>query len=420
MRAIFNSLGSNYSFEFVFLALKQIFVSKNYATDQSIDKLHRYLDKTYQGKSFLFYKGRDAIEFSLRVLFADASDGGSARSRVGSGKVLTQAFSCFAVEEGIKRAGMTPVYVDIDENSTNMSVKTLNNAFAENKDSKAVLVQHSLGIPADIIAIKEWCKKNDLILIEDLAQAVGGVDLEKQPLGKNADAIIFSFGRDKIIDAVSGGAVVFKNLNERQLKKIEAINTAEITNIPRTILIKDMIYPLVTFLGRKTHDIYIGKIILKLSRIFGLIISPTISKTHSLTRMNSAYAKLVLYSLEKLDEQIIKRRVFAKFYLDQIKNENIKILNSNDDIEYGSNLRFSIVTNRVAELIKTMKNNSIYLSDRWYRTPVDCGKQSCSSSYVSASAKNAEELSSQIFNLPTHQNISMEKATRIVGVLNKF
>jgi len=413
MKSIFNSLGSNYSFSYVLLALKQVFFNET----KSIDNLLKYLNRTYSGKPFIFYKGRDAIEFSLRVLFNEEV------------KVLTQAFSCFAIEEGIKRAGATPVYVDIAKNSTNLSVETLEVEFAKNKDVKAVLVQHGLGIPADIIEIKKWCHKNGLLLIEDLAQAIGGVDKLEQPLGKNSDVIIFSFGRDKIIDAVSGGGVVFKSLNTDQDSRAEIIMENEVGDLPKNILDKDMFYSLITFFGRKTHDFVIGKIIFKFARALRLITSPTISKLNKLTKMSPAYATLAFNSLSKLDRQILNRRKIANFYFEKLvtkrgiasKNiSKIKIINTRDDIDRGSNLRFSIRVKNVNKLIKLMKKNKIYLSDRWYRSAVDCGKQFCESTYKIGQAPNAEKLASEVFNLPTHQGITLEKANRIIEVLNKF
>lgn len=411
MKSIFNSLGSNYSFSFVMLALKQMISNGD---DKAIDKLHKYLEKEFDGRSFLFYKGRDAIEFALRVLLSQDE------SLSVKGKIMTQAFSCYAVEEGIKRAGATPAYVDIDENSTNMSVKTLSKAFEKNKDSKVVLVQHSLGIPAEIIEIKKWCKKNNLLLIEDLAQAIGGTDSTGEKLGRHADAVVFSFGRDKIIDAVSGGAVVFKKLPVNQQDKIEALLTDEVSTLSKNIIFKDMLYPAITFFGTKTHDIFFGKVALKLFRSIGLITSPTISSTSKLSFMHSAYAQLVNRSFINLDNQLLHRRKIANFYFDRISNPKIKILSSKQNIDSGSNLRFSIRVSEVDRLIKLMKTHKVYLSDRWYRKAVDCGKQDCGSEYKSGHAVNAEKLASEIFNLPTHFNITEDKAKKIVDILNKF
>lgn len=410
MKPIFNSLGSNYSFKFVIKAFGEIFKFKSNLNEQKyLSKLNEYLSDNYDGKSYLFYKGRDAIEFALRILFEEKKS-----------KVLTQGFSCYAVEEGITRAGMIPVYVDIGDKSSNMTVDSIEKSFEKNKDAKAVLVQHSLGIPADIFAIRKWCDKNNLFLIEDLAQAIGGVDLNGEKLGKFSDVVVFSFGRDKIIDAISGGAVVFKKLSVQQKILIDSIQLNKIANISNDIFVKDMLYPLITFLGRNTHQFYLGKIILKLAKNFKLISSPTISPTNIMTKMNSAYAMLALEAIKNIDEQLLNRKKISKYYLGNISNENVEIINTKENIKEGSNLRFLIKTKKVNDLIEYFKLNEIYLSDRWYRSVVDCGKFNCKTVYEKGMLKNAENLAEVVVNLPTHENISMDDASRIVDVLNKY
>src|SRR5258708_9097790 len=91
--------------------------------------------------AFLFYKGRDAIEFALRVLEIGKED-----------VVLTQAFTCHAIEEAIVRAGTVPTFVDLAEGEMNPSVQTIQNAVKEKKIDipKALIIQHTLGVPANI------------------------------------------------------------------------------------------------------------------------------------------------------------------------------------------------------------------------------------------------------------------------------
>ncbi|MCB9813013.1 MAG: DegT/DnrJ/EryC1/StrS aminotransferase family protein [Pseudomonadales bacterium] len=406
MKSIFNSLGSNYTFKFALTALSQIFVSAS----EDHQKLNQYLEDNYHGKSFLFYKGRDAIEFSIRVLSAQKKS----QDRI---KILTQAFTCYAVEEGIKRGGGEPVYVDIAENSTNLTVQTLQASFKSNPDSKVVLVQHSLGIPAEIGKISAWCKKNNLLLIEDLAQSIGGRDSLGQSLGYNADVVIFSFGRDKVIDSISGGAVVFKELTNNQLKVIQEIIISQQT---KKYLFIDLIYPIVTYLGRNLYDVWAGKLIIKLAKTLKLITSPTISQIKNICTMSPAYSTLALVSLGNLESQIIHRRKIANLYLEKIVNKKISIINSKEDVLFGSNLRFSIRIQEVEKFIQLMKKNKIFLSDRWYRNPVDCGRYQCDSFYTKGLAPNAEKLSSEIINLPTHINLSIKQANQIIKTLNDF
>lgn len=403
MKSIFNSLGSNYSIQFVSTSLWSIF----FARHSEIHKLEKRLTSIYGDDALCLYKGRDAIEASLRVLL-----------RPGEG-VLTQAFSCYAVEEGIVRAGMQPIYVDISEDSTNMTVESLNYALNQNKNAKAVLIQHSLGIPADSIAIRNWCDEHGLLLIEDIAQGIGGTDKKGEILGAFADAIVFSFGRDKIIDAVSGGAVVFKNMNPEKTERLGDVKNM-IGKLPFAVVYEDMIYPDLTSLIRRTHHFGLGKIVFSISKFFGLLGSPIQSKTDKMTWMHPAYAKLALLQFNGLERQIAHRKMIAREYQENLKGSNLHFLSSESQIEQLSNLRFSVRCKdlkQVEKLVLALKKHRIYISDRWYRKPIDFGSLSRKSVYKSGSCPNAEELANKVINFPTHREITKKIVRKICKIV---
>ncbi len=405
MKVIFNSLGSNYNFSFVKQALC-LLCKKN---KQAVTNLQKLLNTKYHGSSLLTYKGRDAIELAIKVLSLDKKP-----------VVLTQAFSCFAVEEGIKRAGGTAVYVDIENNRTNLSLATLKQAYLKHPQANFVLVQYSLGLPLDIKKIAQWCKVNNLILIEDVAQGIGG-----DQIGNYGDAVVFSFGRDKIIDAVSGGAVVFRSLTAKQKKRMKLVSFQMLKSLNANQVIRDMFYPLVTFVGRKTYRHIIGKVVIKLAKVTNFLTSPTLSPTNQPTLLPDVYASLVLISFSSLTRQLELRRKKAKLYhaefLKWLKMSNnyfgISLLEDKDDLELGSNLKFVVRVKKMTELIKYLTKHQLYLSDRWYRHAVDCGNFSCHSSYQLGTARNAEKLSKEVFNLPTHQDITLDEIKRIVKLI---
>lgn len=370
------------------------------------EKLENYLSTKYSGEAFAVYKGRDAIEFVLRVLLQPGDS------------VLTQAFSCYAVEEGIVRAGMNPVYVDIKQGDTNLSVQTLERAFKKNPEAKAVLVQHSLGIPAQSKAIATWCKKNKLLFIEDLAQGIGGSSEDGAQLGKYADAIIHSFGRDKIIDATAGGAAIFKTLTKQQQATAQQMYLPE---LPYSIVLSDLLYPLVTYLIRRTHHLGIGKLLFVICKRIGLLGSPILSKTVVMKRLHPAYAALALYQLRNLEKQIQHRKKIAQIYFDSFEgNSSSLVLSSQEKILHSSNLRFSFVTDNPTRVIDHLKHYGVYIPDRWYRSAVDCGSFLCESVYTAGSCPNAETLAKSVINLPTHREVSEVTAQKICRLLHEL
>lgn len=146
MKYIFNSLGSNYSFDFVMESLKLLVFRPKYYVNN--DKLAKYLQTYYKGVAFLFYKGRGAITSCLNGFSVREGD-----------RVLIQAFTCLAVEEGVLASGSEPVFVDVGKKSLNMTLSNLKKAYKKHPKSKAVIVQHTLGYPADIEVISKWCEK---------------------------------------------------------------------------------------------------------------------------------------------------------------------------------------------------------------------------------------------------------------------
>jgi dTDP-4-amino-4,6-dideoxygalactose transaminase len=379
-KPIFNSLGSNYSFAFAWDAFRQLWSAQR----KDLSELSGSLEDQFGGKVFLFYKGRDAIEFSVRVL------------EEGKKKVLTQAFTCHAIEEAITRAGAETSYVDLEKDGLN-----------------------TLGVPADIEKIKRYCSEENITLIEDLAQAFGGSDLKGQRLGTSADVVIFSFGRDKIIDAVSGGAVIFKR--SKDIQKATELYKDVAPHLPVGVLQKDMTYPLLTWTIRQTHQWGIGKIIFKLAKAVGWLTSPIAAPTTTMTKLSPTYAHLAVRQLKTVDAQLSHRRKIAEYYHQafQEKNSFYKTLITEDQIKKSSNIRYSLRVEQPDTLTKKLTHQGIFITDRWYRKPVDYGSLDKTTSYLSGSCPNAEILSQHIINLPTHYGIRQADAQRIITAIKE-
>ena len=65
------------------------------------------------------------------------------------------------------RAGATPIYVDVSERTFGMCPNDLKSKISDK--SKAIVAQHTFGIPCDIVEINKIAKSNKLTLIEDCA-----------------------------------------------------------------------------------------------------------------------------------------------------------------------------------------------------------------------------------------------------------
>ncbi len=407
MKPLFNSLGSHYSLATAISALSQLISANSSAPDTLITKLVA----EFGGDAYLFFKGRDAIEFALRSLKLKPDD-----------LLMTQAFACQAIEDGVMRAGAQPLYVDLAPDSTNLSPETLQAAYdavPHPELIKAVLIQHSLGMPADTVAIRAWCNQKKLTLIEDLAQAFGGTDSAGQKLGSSADIVICSFGRDKIIDALSGGACVIRVANVRKAAAELYANVAT-TTPPKQIVIRDLVYPIWTWMIRRTLRWGLGSVLFYFGKALGILKSPTQSPTQQMTGLPAAYAQLALESWAKLDAQLYHRRQLAQLYEEGLTSrQELKKLLAQDKIGQSTVLRYPIAIAKPDELGLALAAEGIHLTDRWYRSAVDSGRLALQSVYAAGSCPNAESLSLRIFNLPTHLEITKPDAQRIVAAIER-
>src|SRR5581483_6767724 len=85
-------------------------------------------------------------------------------------EVIIQAFTCVAVPNSVLWTGAKAIYADIDETG-NLDPKDLEKKIT--KKTKAVIIQHTFGIAANMDAIQKVLKGKKIILIEDCAHALG-------------------------------------------------------------------------------------------------------------------------------------------------------------------------------------------------------------------------------------------------------
>jgi dTDP-4-amino-4,6-dideoxygalactose transaminase len=111
----------------------------------------------------------------------------------------------------------TPVFIDSDYETWNMSPEALEEAFEKYPNVKAVLVVHLYGLSADMDKIVDICKKHNVVLIEDAAESLGTYYRGKHT-GTFGDYGIFSFNGNKIITTSGGGMLVSDN--EERIAKV--------------------------------------------------------------------------------------------------------------------------------------------------------------------------------------------------------
>ena len=140
--------------------------------------------------------GTSAIHLALRVLGIGAGD-----------VVLASTFTFMASVSPILYQGATPVFIDSDE-SWNLSPELLKKAIANSpKKPKALVVTHLYGQAAKMKEICEICEQENIAVVEDAAEALGGF-LNGKALGTFGRLGAYSFNGNKITTTSGGGMLV--------------------------------------------------------------------------------------------------------------------------------------------------------------------------------------------------------------------
>ena len=133
----------------------------------------------------------------------------------GSGDiVLCQSLTFVATANPIVYVGATPVFIDSEPVTWNMCPNALEDAISHyikiGKKPKAVIVVHLYGMPAMLDEIMYLCKRHEIPLVEDAAEALGS-EYRGRKAGTLGDIGILSFNGNKIITTSGGGAMLSDN-----------------------------------------------------------------------------------------------------------------------------------------------------------------------------------------------------------------
>ena len=138
---------------------------------------------------------------------------------IGDGdEVIVTSRSYIASITSIINAKATPVFVDVDPSTQNITPKNISAAI--NKNTKAIMCVHLAGWPCDMDEIKSIASDNDLFIIEDCAQA-HGAKYRGKPVGSIGDIGCWSFCQDKIMTTGGEGGMVTTNNKSLWLKMWE-------------------------------------------------------------------------------------------------------------------------------------------------------------------------------------------------------
>jgi dTDP-4-amino-4,6-dideoxygalactose transaminase len=140
--------------------------------------------------------GSDAIMLALMALGVGRGD-----------KVATTPYTFFSTAGSVALLGATPVFVDIDRKTYNLSPERLEGVLRKTRGVKAVIPVHLYGQSADMTQINGVAKKYGVKVVEDAAQSIGALHRGKKA-GSMGDVGCFSFYPSKNLGAFGDAGMV--------------------------------------------------------------------------------------------------------------------------------------------------------------------------------------------------------------------
>jgi perosamine synthetase len=125
---------------------------------------------------------------------------------IGEGdEVIVPSFTFIAAANVVRYVGATPVFVDIDAVTLNLSAEAVEQAITPR--TRAVIAVHTFGRPAEIGELAAIARRHNLFLVEDACEALGA-EVDGQAVGSFGDIAVFAFYPNKQITTGEGGMVV--------------------------------------------------------------------------------------------------------------------------------------------------------------------------------------------------------------------
>ncbi|MCI8968189.1 MAG: DegT/DnrJ/EryC1/StrS family aminotransferase [Lachnospiraceae bacterium] len=292
---------------------------------------------------------------------------------IGKGdEVIVPSNTFIATALAVSHVGATPVFAEPEMGYFNISQKQV--ACKVTRKTKAIIVVHLYGQPADMDAITDIAKRYGLKVIEDAAQA-HGAEYHGQKAGNLGDAAGFSFYPGKNLGALGDGGAITTNDGELA-DKVRALGNYGS--------------------DYKYHHIYTGN-------------------NSRLDEMQAAFLSEKLVFLDKWNNERIR---IAGRYFKGIDNVKVKLPLLYDGVKHVYHI-YAIQCEQRDELEKYLADKGIG-TNKHYPVPIHLQGAYAGLSIAKGSLPVAEKISETELSLPMYYGLSEAEINYIVETINSF
>lgn len=309
--------------------------------------------------------GTDAIQVALRAAGVEKDD-----------KVLLPDMTFWATFESIVNVGAVPYTIDVSKETLHLTLASVKEGVEKFKP-KALLLVHLYGWACpETLEIRNYCKENNVLLIEDCAQAIG-VKIKGESLLTNAHVATTSYYPAKVLGASGDAGGIFST--EQKIA-----DTAKIlVNHGRT--------------GHYDHGMIGWN-----------------------SRLGAYEAAFMVEALKHLDARLESRRKVCQQYREKIKNPALKFLAPSQDVWENGYLSVALMTPETRPaFIEYLKKYEIGFGTVY---PGAMSAQPGATNYIGGkiSHGHAEWIAKSIINLPCFAYMKQEEVDYVIEKVNEF
>ena len=287
-------------------------------------------------------------------------------------EVIVPANTYIASILAVLNAGLSPVFVEPDKNSFNISLDELKTKISDK--TRAIIVVHLYGQLADMTSINAVAKSHDLIVVEDAAQAHGAIQTsDKKRAGNLSDAAGFSFYPSKNLGALGDAGAI--TTNDDQLAACLQL--------------------LHNYGSSKKY----------INEILGYN-----------SRLDELQAIFLNVKLDHLDADNEHRRQVANRYLNEIKNPKIEL----PYYDGTENHVFHLFVVRVADRSEFISYLDTHQIGYLIHYPIPPHKQEALLPFKSLSLPLTEVIHESVVSLPMSPVMTNDDINKIINALNLF